>query len=268
MKAILTRADDCGSSHAANEAIFDAVETGFVKNVSVLACGSYLEEAAEMLSDKKNICFGLHGCINSEWDRVVWGPVAPREKVTSLIDDRGVFYQSIKEFCIHPPVLAEVITEYRYQLERVRKAGFEVRYMDSHMFPEVCVPGLSDAMSRMMEQEGLIDHIYYNRILPGNDLFSKNPWLFEKALAKIEDQYLFVLHPAKYGEEMCMVGNKDISGEEVAKARELDYRFLTDSRNVALCNDYGVKLLRYDEAVGSPRAYTLALEDFGREINK
>ena len=105
MKAIITRADDCGCSHAANEAIFEAAEAGFIKNISLMACGEYLEEAAEMLSDKKDICFGLHGCINSEWDRVIWGPVAPKEKVSSLIDERGVFYQSPERYCLHNPKL-------------------------------------------------------------------------------------------------------------------------------------------------------------------
>lgn len=267
MKAFLTRADDCGSSHAANEAILEAIETGFIKNVSVMACGKYLEEAAEMLSGRKDICFGLHGCINSEWDRVTWGPAAPKEKVSSLIDSRGAFYQSPEELNMHFPVLEEIITEYRYQLEYARKAGFEILYMDSHMFPEMYIPGLSEAMSRLTEAEGLIDHKWYNRIVPGNDLFTSNPHLFEETLTKIEGQYLLVMHPAKYKEEMRMTGNKDISGEAVARARELDYRFLTDQQNVILCEKYKVKLLRYDEAVKEQDLNMFDPEDFRRKIN-
>lgn len=249
MKALITRADDCGSSHAANEAILEAAETGFIKNISVMACGNFLEEAAEMLSDRKDICFGLHACINSEWTQVTWGPVAPKEKVPSLIDDRGIFYQSPEKLKMHFPVLEEIITEYKYQLEYARKAGFNILYMDSHMFPEVYLPGLGEAMSRLIETEGLVDHKWYNRIIPGNDLFTSNSSLIEKTLAEIEGQYLFVMHPAKYGEEMRMTGNETISGEEIAGARELDYRFLTDRKNIALCEKYKVKLLRYDEAV-------------------
>lgn len=266
MKAIITRADDCGSSHAANAAILEAAETGFIKNVSIMACGNYLEEAAEMLSGRTELCFGLHGCINSEWDRVMWGPAAPREKVSSLIDRRGVFYQSPENLKHNTPVLEEIITEYRYQLERVRRAGFEILYMDSHMFPEVCLPGLSEAMSRMIEAEGLIDHKWYNRIMPGNDLFTSEPYLFEETLAKLEGQYLFVMHPAKYGEEMRMTGNKNISGEEVARARELDYQFLTNLQNVMLCENYKVKLLRYDEAAKEQNADLFDLKDFERKI--
>lgn len=266
MKAIVTRADDCGSSHAANEAIYEAAEAGFIKNVSIMACGEYLEEAAEMLSDKKEICFGLHGCINSEWDKVIWGPVAPKDRVASLIDERGVFYQSPERFCLHMPDLEEIITEYKYQLDYVRKAGFEISYMDSHMLPEVYVPGLSEAMSRMIEEEGLIDHKWYNRILPGNDLLAEKPHLFEKVLEEMDGQYLFVMHPAKYGREMKMTGNAEFSGEQVARGRELDYRFLTDYQNVMLCKKHKVELLRYDEAVKGQEISLFHMADFKKEI--
>lgn len=262
MKAIITRADDCASSHAANEAILEAIETGFVKNVSILACGEHLEEAAEMMAGKKEVCFGLHACINSEWDRVIWGPVAPADRVTSLIDHRGVFYQTIQDFLCCRPVIEEAVTEYRHQLERVRKMGFEVRYMDSHMFPELVVDGLQEAMSRMAEKEGLIDHAWFNRIFPGNDRAAGEPGLFEKKLSEMEGQYLMVMHPAKYGEEMCLTGNAETDGETVARARELDYRFLTDVENLRLCRSYSVKLLRYDEAQKAGERYRLQPGDF------
>lgn len=268
MKEIISRADDCGSSHAANAAIFETIEIGFIKNVSVMGCGPYLEEAAQMLAERREICFGLHGCINSEWSNVVWGPVAPKEKVKSLIDARGVFFPSQKDFLKHPPVLEEIITEYRYQLERVRKVGFDVRYMDSHMFPELFIPGLEEAMSRMIEQEGLVDHRYFNRILPGNDLFTSKKGMFEKILAKINGQYLFVMHPAKYSEEMCRMGNAEIDGKCVAECREKDYQFLTDLANVKLCKKYGVRLLRYDEAEKPLEEYRLNLRDFRKELNE
>lgn len=262
MKAIITRADDCASSHAANEAILEAIETGFVKNVSVLACGGCLEEAVEMMAGKKEVCFGLHACINSEWDRVVWGPVAPADQVASLIDRRGVFYQDTRDFLLHKPVIEEILTEYRCQLERLRKMGFEIRYMDSHMFPELAVDGLQEAMSRMAEKEGLIDHAWFNRILPGNDRIAGEAGAFEKSLSEMNGQYLMVMHPAKYGEEMRLTGNAGADGETVARARERDYRFLTDAKNLRLCRSRGVKLLRYDEAKKAGERYRLQPKDF------
>lgn len=261
MKAIITRADDCASSHAANEAILAAAEAGFVKNVSVMACGEQLEEAAEMLAGRKDICFGLHACINSEWDKVIWGPVAPPDMVPSLIDSRGVFYQSPQHFKTHMPVVEEAITEYRYQLEKARRVGFDVKYIDSHMFPELVIPRLQEAMKRLAEEEGLVDHAWFNKILPGNDRFTREQGLFEKTLSEMDGQYLMVMHPARYGEEMRLTGNAEADGELVAGMRELDYRFLTNPELLRLCSAYGVKLLRYDEAQKDGGRYGFCPED-------
>ena len=74
--SLLTRADDLGSSHAANEAILLVAEAGFVKNISVMAVCPHLEEAAEMLSGRTDVAFGLHACVNSEWDRILWPPLS------------------------------------------------------------------------------------------------------------------------------------------------------------------------------------------------
>lgn len=266
MKKIITRADDCGSSHAANQAISEAIDAGFIKNVSVMGCGAYLEEAAEMMADRKEICFGLHACINSEWSRVTWGPTAPKELVPSLIDDRGVFYSSQQDFVKHPPRLEEILTEYRFQLEKVRKAGFEVRYVDSHMFPELWIPGLEEGISHMAQQEGLLDHSYYNRILPGNDMFTSREGLFEDTLEHMEGQYLMVMHPAVYSEEMCLMGNEEISGASVAEQRDRDYRFVVDTKNVLLAQIHDAKLLRYDQAEKAEKPYRLNLKDFHRGL--
>ena len=72
-KALITRADDFGSSHSANQAIYEVSKKGIVKNVSVMACAPYLEEAAEMLASSKDVTFGMHSVINAEWDRMGTG---------------------------------------------------------------------------------------------------------------------------------------------------------------------------------------------------
>ena len=57
-----------------------------------------------------------------------------------------------------------------------------------------------------MEEEGLINHRYYNRMLPDSDKFSHDRTLFEKEIRKLEGQYKLVLHPAKTSDEMKMTG--------------------------------------------------------------
>ncbi|MFK4165475.1 ChbG/HpnK family deacetylase [Paenibacillus lautus] len=60
MRRIITRADDYASSRSANAAIARTVEAGFIKNVSIMAPGPYLAEAAQLLAHRKDICFGFH----------------------------------------------------------------------------------------------------------------------------------------------------------------------------------------------------------------
>lgn len=80
MKTIITRADDCGSSRGANQAVIEAAGRGFVKNISLMAGGAFIGESATYLKDNKRICFGMHFTINSEWDRVKYAPVSKKRK--------------------------------------------------------------------------------------------------------------------------------------------------------------------------------------------
>lgn len=77
MKSIrfITRADDAGSSRSANRAIAQVVDGGFVRNVSLMACGPAIEDAAQLLAHRKDVCFGMHTTLNAEWDKVKWRPL-------------------------------------------------------------------------------------------------------------------------------------------------------------------------------------------------
>ncbi|MBD2867190.1 ChbG/HpnK family deacetylase [Paenibacillus arenilitoris] len=89
---LVTRGDDLGSSRSANAGILEACRSGLLKNVSVMACAPYAEEAAELLRDAPGVCFGIHATFNAEWDFVRWGPVLPRELFIT-----GITLGSVKE---------------------------------------------------------------------------------------------------------------------------------------------------------------------------
>ena len=63
---LITRADDAGTNPTSNAAILDAYQNGLVKNVSVLAVGPAVEDAASLLAHEKGLCFGLHTALNAE----------------------------------------------------------------------------------------------------------------------------------------------------------------------------------------------------------
>ena len=258
-KSLITRADDLASSHSANIAICKVADKGIVKNVSVMACGPCLEEAAEMLAGNKNVTFGMHSVINAEWDKVVWGPVAPIERVPSLIDKRGVFYQDVLELAAAKPSLDEIILELRCQLERLRKVGFDIKYIDTHMCPDADIEGLGERFDRFVESEGLLNYRYFNDAVENGGEFSHKREVFYKTIHEMEGQHKLVMHPARSSEEMKMTGNHNYSGEYIAWEREDDFQFYNDPAVLKYLQDEGVKLLSYTQAVPLKEPYCFSL---------
>ena len=93
---LLVRSDDAGSCASANAAIAEACDAGVVRNVSVMACGPALDEAAALFAGRDDIAAGLHVTLNAEWasDAACWKPVLPREQVPSLVDENGFFWRT------------------------------------------------------------------------------------------------------------------------------------------------------------------------------
>ena len=105
----------------------------------------------------------------------------------------------------------------------------------------------------------MINHRYYNRMLPDSDKFSHDRTLFEKEIRKLEGQYKLVLHPAKTSDEMKMTGNHNYSGEFIAWEREDDYEFYNDPTVLSFLQEQGVKLLSYKDAEPAKEPYNFSL---------
>lgn len=249
MIRIITRSDDAGSGHGANAAIAKAADCGFVKNISLMAAGTYISEAADMLKDKKHICFGMHFTMNAEWDNVKWPPVSQRLKASAMTDGRGFFHAS-PDISFKAGVDIDMIrTEWSAQLDRLTQLGFDVRYADTHMFPELAFDGLAAAMSGWIKEKGLVDHRYFYNVLPHIDEISSTDGLFEQVLCEIPDgQYFYLTHPAMPFEDMYLTGNKDNPTEKIVESRRKDMAFVTSEKTLQLCEKYGVQTIRYDEA--------------------
>lgn len=253
---IISRADDLGSSHSANQAIDMVTKAGFIKNVSVMACGPVVEEAARLLAHRDDICFGMHTTLNAEWDRVKWGPVHPLEQSSGLVDEKGYFLADPSLFVQTKPPVEVIMQEVDAQLERLHKLRFPIRYIDSHMFPEMYVEGLDQAMEEFAKQKGLIDHMYFYRLPPTGLDWSEIMQASGK-LSNIPDgQYWMVSHPSLDTEEMRMTGNASVSGMEVAASRARETAVLSDQAVCRTLKAAGIEGIRYDEANWSKRLTT------------
>lgn len=151
------------------------MDGGVVRNISVMACGPFVEEAAQMLSHRKDICFGMHITLNAEWDRVKWKPVE------------------------------QVMKDVEAQLERLCRLGFDIRYVDSHMFSEACIERMDEAMAEFARKKGLVDHMYFYRLLPRMQmLFGDLQKAAKELLAVPQGQCFIVVHPSLYTKRCCL----------------------------------------------------------------
>jgi Uncharacterized protein conserved in bacteria len=247
---LITRADDAGSNHTANAAIRECLEIGFLKNVSVMAVGFAVEEAAEMLAGFPGVCFGLHTCVNAEWDAVRWGPVLPPDLVPTLVDDQGHFFKTTKALHENAPSEEQVFAELEAQLARLRGLGFDLKYADMHMGWGWVIPGFDARFDAWCTRHGLFHNRHRHRGLPEVAGESGDPVArFVARLTAAEPgQYAVVGHPAYDNEEMRALGHAGYPGEVVASGREWERRLFADPRVLDLWRSGRVEPLRYDEA--------------------
>jgi len=246
---LITRGDDCGSSRSANKAILEACRTGILRNVSFMLCCPFVEEAADLFRKEKDVCLGQHATLNAEWDNIRWGPVLPADKVPSLVDRDGFFLKTTQELHERRPPITEIMAELQAQLDKARKLGLDIRYVDAHMMFEWTVDGLASEVEKWADREGLLYHQRYYQYLP---MIERTGDPVDTFIAQLQlappGQYIMITHPSYDNEEMRLAGAEYITGEQLAAERDWDRLIYTDPRSLHYCQDNGVRLLRYDEA--------------------
>ena len=120
-------------SHSVNMALERLMDSGIPVSVSVMFACPWYQETAEILKRHPNVAVGVHLTLNSEWKNYRWGPVSGRGTVPSLVDDDGYFFATSEALHNHHPDLGEVEKELRAQIERARRTGLKIDYVDYHM---------------------------------------------------------------------------------------------------------------------------------------
>ena len=245
----ITRADDLGSSISANKGIEIVCNAGFFKNVSVMAPGPHIKHAADLLAGRKDICFGMHMTLNAEWDKIKWKPLTDIGIDSGLVDENGYFLNSPQLFKETKPSIENIMNEVEAQYNQLTELGFDLKYIDSHMMYEYGVPGADDAVKKFAVDKGLIDHMYFYSYPEGFIEACKNPEDLPGFLKTLSaGQYITVIHPAVYGEDLLQTGAGDITGEQIAKERSTEAALFSDPALLDLLDKYGYAGIRYDEA--------------------
>ena len=256
---LIVRADDIGSSHAANIACIRSYQQGIARSVEVMVPCPWFLEAAEMLRDNPGYDVGVHLTLTSEWSNMKWGPLtcAP-----SLVDSNGYFYPRQKNwtdenatdaFWNAGPDLKDVEKEVRAQIEMALEHIPQVSHVSAHMGVSSVDPEMQELVGRLVKEYGLdIDLAKYeiqraNWNADSDDSAITREQKLVKMLQKLQPgRYLLVEHPGLDTPEMQGLGHSGY--ENVATHRAgVTYAF-TSKKVKQVIEERNIKLVSYKEA--------------------
>jgi chitin disaccharide deacetylase len=149
LRSLIVTADDVGLHPGMTLGSLKAHDEGIVTACSVVANGRAFEPAIDLLRDRPGLDVGIHLTLVGET------PLAPPERVPSLVDRNGAFLGDFKAFTrryllggITP---AEVEEELRRQIERLQATGLPIVHANSHQHLHV-LPKIFEIVLRLAEE--------------------------------------------------------------------------------------------------------------------
>lgn len=256
---LLIRADDIGSSHAANVACIQTYREGIARTVEVMVPCPWFNEAVEMLKENPGLDVGVHLTLTSEWEFYKWGPVTPSP---SLADRQGHFYPTTSQrpnfppgtgFLQAKPNLVEVENELRAQIEIAKEKIPQVSHLTSHMGTPTATPELRAIVEKLSREYRLPLELPAARPTGWYGGGRTTPEEKEAALLKILENlkpgiWLFVEHPALDTPEMRAIGHEGY--RNVAADRDGVTKAFTSEKVKEAIRRRGIKLASYSDIHG------------------
>jgi predicted glycoside hydrolase/deacetylase ChbG (UPF0249 family) len=222
-RLLIIHADDLGMNHSVNRATLEALEKHWITSSSILVPCPWFPEVARFAKTHPDADLGIHLALNSEWTDVRWGPVSPKDKVSSLLDQQGYLPLLETDVAAHAKP-KEADKELRAQIEKARSFGINISHFDTHMAAldqtkdllkvyeklgrDYKLPVLLDrAASRPVPRGGSVpqEQVLVDSIIEISPGIAPNEWVkwYEKTLSALKPGvYLMIVHLAYDDEEM------------------------------------------------------------------
>jgi predicted glycoside hydrolase/deacetylase ChbG (UPF0249 family) len=272
-KLVIVHADDVGMTHSVNAATIKALDTGLVNSATIMVPCPWFPEIAAYAKSHTDIDFGLHLTLTSERVYYRWGPVAPKDKVLSLVDENGYFHHDWSPDTRIDPKDAEI--ELRAQIDRAYAMGIRPTHLDSHQYRLIA------SGKELFEVLLRVAHAYKLPFFVTRDWFAENPYLalslsandivldhtvtispsvppekwndfYKAALRSIQPGVTeFVIHVAYADDEMkAATRERDTWG---AAWRQRDFDFFTSDEFRRLFQEQNIKLVTWRQLAGAAK---------------
>jgi len=256
---LIVRADDIGSSHAANVACIQSYQEGIARSVEVMVPCAWFLEAADMLRNNPGYDVGVHLTFTSEWSNVKWRPItcAP-----SMVDSNGYFFPKQRNwadenaqdaFANVNPDPAEVEAEIRAQIEMAMQHIPQVSHVSGHMGAPMVNEELSALTKKIVQEYGLeidLGAMGLKRARWGasseDDAETREQKLIDMLNGLENGLYLVVEHPGLDVPEMQAHGHSGY--EHVASHRDGVTKSFCSDKVKNVIKERGIQLISYKDA--------------------
>jgi chitin disaccharide deacetylase len=253
---LIVRADDIGSSHAADVACIRSYRDGIARSVEVMAPCPWFNEAAAMLRENPGYDVGVHLTLTSEWAHYKWGPLT---QAPSLVDPNGHFFPTTSQRSNFPPNtgfleskwdIHEVEKELRAQIELALKTIPQVTHLSSHMGTPTSTPELRTLVQKLAAEYKLTFET------PGAKGFrwgvgsdataaQREAALIDALKALTPGVYILVEHPGLDTDEMRGIGHEGYWN--VATHRDAVTKAFTSEKVKAIIQERNIELVSYND---------------------
>lgn len=257
-RLLIINADDFGMCHSVNEAVIRAFEDGMLCSTTLMVPCPWALHAMHFLAEHPGARFGIHLTAISEWIDYRWGPITRKEKVPSLINNAGDFYDfdHMPKFLEHVN-LDELEEEFRAQIDTAFAAGLKPTHLDWHALRIGGRDDIFDLMLKLAKEYGLalrvrgkssIENVQRQN-LPCNDYDFLDSYHLDPLTKSAQYAQLlrnlpsglseWAVHPALDSAELLAIERDD------NHIRQTDFDFLISPEAKEIIRDEGIILLDY-----------------------
>ncbi len=258
-RLLLINADDFGMYRAINEAVVRAFREGIVRSASLMVPCPGASQAIQLLRENPDIRFGVHLSVIRDIAGYRWGPLTPKERVSSLLDGDGNLYPTERM----PEMLAraaldELEVEFRAQIEAVLAAGLGPTHLDWHCLHSGGRADVFEMTLGLAKEYGLAlrvaSHPFIDRV-QRQGLPTADHELLDSFGVGIEDKsarYAAMLRglPAGLTEWAVHPGLGDAESRATDpdgwRVRQTDFDFLVSARAREIVRQEGITLIGYE----------------------